>query len=118
MLSHLLTRTCTIISRSASGDIDDYGNDVQGETVTQTTCDIQQRQRDEPGDQGEVSATGWLLILPAGTALRTGDSVVIDGAQEYEVVGDPWAAYSPLTQAVHHVEATVARVAGDEETGS
>lgn len=117
-ISHLLTRTCTIISRSSSGEEDDYGNDIQTETVTQTVCDIQQRQRDEPGDQGEVSVTGWLLILPPSTTLRTGDSVVIDGGHEYEVVGDPWPAYSPLTRTEHHVEASVSRVAGDEETGS
>lgn len=118
MLSNLLNRRCTIITRTASGDEDDYGNDLPGETVTETVCEIQQRQRDEPGDQGELSVTGWLLILPAGTLIRTGDSVVIDGGHEYEVVGDPWPLRNPRTQQESHIEASVRRTAGDEETGS
>lgn len=117
MLSHLLTRECTIVRRTPSGDTDDYGNDIPAETTTVTVCELQQTQRTEGADAGETSATTWLLILPANTLLDTSDSVSVSG-HEYELVGDPWTARNPETGVDHHLEATVQRVAGAEDTGS
>jgi hypothetical protein len=115
-LAQLLNRPVTIISRSDSGETDELGNEIPTETAIETVGELQQRQRDEPGAQGEFSETTWLLVLPTGTEIDTGDAVVIDG-RIYELVGDPWAARNPRTQTESHVEATVRRAAG-EEAGS
>ena len=117
-LAQLLNRPCTITRRSQSAETDEYGNAVPTEDVAATVCELQQRQRDESADQGEVSDTEWLLVLPAGTAIRTGDSVSIDG-EDFELVGDPWSARNPRTGLESHIEATLRRTAGtDEEVGS
>ena len=115
-LSTLLNRPCTIIRRSESEDLDAHFNPILEEVEVQTVCELQQQRRDEPGDHGELSDTRWLLILPAGTAIDTGDGVVVDG-DTYEMVGDPWPARNPRTQEESHIEATLRRTAG-EETGS
>lgn len=113
-LSQLLNRPMTLILRSDTGDEDAYGNDVPDETFVEVAGELQQQRRTEPADAGETSLTDWLLILPAGTLLNTGDAVICDG-QVYEVVGAPWAARNPRTGAESHVEATVRRTAGAGE---
>lgn len=113
MLSTLLNRPCTIWSRSASGDLDELGDAIDNETATQTVCELQQRQRTEPRSESDLSDTGWLLILPAGTAVDTSDRVEVDG-HVFEVIGDPWVARNPQTQTVSHIEATLRRTAGAE----
>lgn len=114
-IQQLLTRPCTITRRTASNATDDYGNVTRVTTTVETVCELQQRERSEPGDQGEFSDTSWLLILPAGTAIDTGDQVTVD-SRGYELVGDPWPARNPLTGAESHIEATVRRTAGEDET--
>jgi hypothetical protein len=114
MLSKLLNRTVTITHRSASTDTDDYGNEIATETTTDTTGELQQQRRDEQDLAGETSDTHWLLILPAGTTIGTGDSVEVDG-HVYELVGEPWPARNPRTRAESHIEATLRRVAGSED---
>lgn len=120
-LSQLLNRPITITRRSPSGEKDEYGNDVPDETLVETVGELQQRQtqgNDEPAGQGELSDTQWLLILPAGTAIRTGDSVTVDG-EVYELVGDPWHVRNPRTRTESHVECAVRRTAStDDEVGS
>lgn len=114
MLSTLLNRPVTITRNLPSGDEDDYGNEIPTENVVETVGELQQVQRTEPGAAGELSVTHWLLMLPAGTDLRTGDSVEVEGAA-YQLVGDPWQVRNPRTQAESHVEATVVRTAGGED---
>jgi hypothetical protein len=114
-LASLINRKCTIFRRSPSGSSDDYGNAIKTETAVETLCEIQQRSRDERDDQGELSDTLWNAYFPAGTALRTGDEVRVDGIGYFELVGDPWPARNPRTQAESHLEATLRRTAGDEE---
>jgi hypothetical protein len=118
-LATLLNRPVTIIGRSASGDEDAYGNDVATETLTETVCELQQVRREEPAGEGETTRTDWLLILPAGTPVRTGDIAVVGGL-EYELVGDPWQARNPRTRVESHIEATCRRTGGgyDEAAGS
>lgn len=116
-LASLLNRNLTIIRRTTSEDADDYGNEIPDEGAIETVGELQQRRRDEPAGEGELSVTDWLLILPAGTLLRTGDQAIVDG-QEYEVVGDPWIARNPRTQAVSHIEATVRRTAASNDEGA
>lgn len=108
MLAQLLNRPCTILRRSESGSEDDYGNEIPDEQQVETVCELQQRSRQEPGNEGELSDTSWLAIFPAGTELDTGDGLLVDD-QKYEMVGDPWIARNPRTRAVSHVEATLRR---------
>jgi hypothetical protein len=111
--THLLTQPCTIIHRAASGQIDDYGDPVQTETPEETRCYLEQRQRQEPANAGEVSTTMWLLVLPPGTNIDTSDAVVVSG-DEYELVGEPWNVRNPRTGQQGQVEATLKRVAGGD----
>lgn len=112
MLATLLNTPCTLVHRSDEGDEDAYGDPILTETTVETVCSLQQRQRDEPGDAGELSVTLWTLFLPTGTALATDDAVVVRG-EIFELVGEPWDALEG-SAAVHHVEATVRRTAGGE----
>lgn len=112
-LSTLLGTACTIVRRSDSGSTDVYGNPTPTETLVQTTCSLQQRERSEDATAGELSETLWDLFLPTGTAIDTSDGVVIGNAV-YEVVGQPWNATEGTTS-VHHVEATLKRVAASED---
>jgi len=105
---------CTIVNRSFS-TLDELGNDVAAESTVETVCELQQRQRGEDGE--ELSTGSFLLVVPAVTALRSADSVIVDGV-EYEVSGEPWAVRNPRTQTDSHLEATVVRVAGATEAGS
>lgn len=112
-LSSLMDTTVTLVRRSNTGSADVYGNPTDTETLVQTTGSLQQRRRSEDASAGEVSETLWDLFLPTGTALDTGDGVVV-GNSRYEVVGQPWDA-AEGSVAVHHVEATLRRVAGQED---
>ena len=114
MIADLLTQTATIIHRSESGTTDDYGNDIPSETQEEVDCYLEQRRRTEDDELGEVSEADYLLILPAGTAIDTGDVAVVD-ERAYELIGDPWSAHDPDTSADHHIEATVRRTAGEED---
>jgi hypothetical protein len=118
-LADLLNLPVTLVQRTDSGTLDDYGNDIPTEVEVETVCELQQRRRDEPDGHGEMSSADFLLVLPAGTDARTADIAVIDG-QDYEFVGDPWIARNPRTGVVSHVECTVRRTAGagDEGAGS
>ena len=112
-LSQLLNRDVVIVQRSSSGATDELGDPIAGETLVETVGELQQQQRSEGDDEGERSDTRWLLILPAGTDIDTGDKVLVDD-QRYEVVGAPWEARNPRTRAESHIEATLQRVAGSE----
>lgn len=118
-LTALLNRELTLVRRTDEGETDVYGNPAPTEELVPVVGELQQVRRDEPDDNGELSDTNWLLILPAGTAVNTGDALVCDG-QLYEVVGDPWQARNPRTGVASHIEATCRRTgsAGDEVTGS
>lgn len=113
----LMNRPVTIVNRTDGDAVDEYGNEIPDEAATSTVGELQQQQRTEPGDAGETSDTRWLLMLPAGTVVNTGDAVIVD-SEVYEVVGAPWPARNPRTQTVHHVEATLRRTSGDEGDGS
>jgi len=114
-IAGLLTLTCTITSRAGTGSVDAYGDETVAETTVTTLCELQQRQRSETSDPGEIASSTWLLILPAGTAIGPGDTVTI-GGDDYELVGEAWAARNPRTEAASHVECTVKRTVGEEGT--
>jgi hypothetical protein len=110
-LSTLINKPCEIERRSLSADTDRYGNYLNTTTIVATVCELQQRIRKEPGEEGELSDTIWRAFFPAGTPIDTSDAVVVDDIV-YEVVGDPWQARNPRTQTLSHVEATL-RKTGD-----
>lgn len=113
MLADLLNLPITIVNRASGDDVDEYGNAIPTESLVETVGELQQIRRDEPSEAGETSDTRWLLIVPAGTVLNTGD-VVIVGNEVFEVVGQPWPARNPRTGAASHIEATLRRTSGDE----
>lgn len=117
-LTALLNRPCTLIHRALSGDTDEFGNDIPAETIETTVYELQQTQRTEPPAAGDLGISTFLAVFPAGTSISVDTSVVdgIDG-HEYEVLGEPWVARNPRTQAESHIEATVRRTAA-EGTGS
>lgn len=108
-LSELITRPCTITHRSSGQQTDSYGNEIPTETTTTTVCELQQRRRDEPTGEGEVSSTDWVAFFLPGEALTTADRLTVDG-ETYELVGDPWTARNPRTGDVSHIEASVRKV--------
>jgi hypothetical protein len=100
----------TIVRRS---EVDDDAFDpAPGETLVVTIGELQQTQRTEPVAEGELSVTTWLLVLPAGTVIDTGDGVIADGSV-YEVIGDSWRARNPRTRLESHVECTIKRTGGE-----
>ena len=105
----LIATPCSIVRRTNSDDIDELGNAVNTETETETVCDLQQRQRDEPETAGEFGISVWDIFFPAGTEIDTGDAVIV-GSYVYELLGDPWDA-NQGSAAVNHVAATVRRTA-------
>jgi hypothetical protein len=113
-LASLMSRPCVIIRRDETGGTDRYGNPDRTETLVETTCELQQLTRDEPDASGEVSKTLWRAFFPVDTVLLTDDAVEVDG-DEYELDGDPWTADTG-NAAVHHVEATLVRTAGAEDS--
>lgn len=113
-LANLLNRPCTITRRSSTSTRDEYGKKLKATTTLATVCELQQRSRDEQDNQGETSDTEWLLVLPAGTAIDTGDAVTVTGEGTFELVGAPWRARNPRTGAESHIEATLRRTAGSE----
>jgi hypothetical protein len=104
----------TVTHRLPGATRDEYGNEIPNEETLETVGELQQTRRAEPGDAGETSVADFLLILPAGTLLATGDTVTVDG-QDYEVVGDPDRKRNPRLRLQSHVEATVRRAAGAED---
>lgn len=109
-IASLLNRSGTILSRTAGTAMDVYGNIAQTSGTTAVDCEIQQIRRSEPGEAGEFSVTEWVGFFPTGTALDTGDQVVVASMGTFEVVGDPWDANSG-SSAVHHLEATLKKAA-------
>lgn len=112
-LTDLLNLPVTIVRRTETTDAFDP---VPVESLVETFGELQQTARAEPVGEGELSVTTWLLVLSAGTDVRTGDAVIADGAT-YEVVGAPWQARNPRTQLPSHVEATLKKTS-DDESGS
>lgn len=110
-LSTLLNTPITIIQRG-NADEDTFGRRNSNETPVETVGELQQTQRSEPNTEGEFSDTSWLLILPADTSIDTGDAVEADG-QTFEVVGAPWEARNPRTQAPSHIEVTLRRTGSE-----
>jgi hypothetical protein len=112
MLSNLLNRPCQIVRRGPSGVEDEYGNEIAGETVVSTVCELQQDMAAEVASHEEMSKTRWRCFFPVSTDIDGTDRVIID-AEVYEVDGEPWAVRNPRTQQMSHVESRLVRVSGE-----
>jgi hypothetical protein len=112
MLSNLLNRPCQIVRRGPSGVDDDYGNEIAGETVVSTVCELQQDVAAEVAGHEEVSKTKWRCFFPVSTDIDGSDRVIID-AEVYEVDGEPWFVRNPRTQQFSHVETRLVRISGE-----
>lgn len=111
-VNRLLRTPCTIIRRTHEGE-DPEGNPEVSIEEVETVCALQQKRRLEHDESGEVSDTFWILFLPIGTEIGTGDAVVVKG-DEYEVTGESWHAEEG-SPALWHVECTLERTAGTGE---
>lgn len=112
-LTSLLTRPSTIVSVTASGTKDEYGNPAAGTpTRTATLCYLEPW-RATAGEQDVDRATtsdDWLYVVPAGTTLTSIDHIEVDGETgTFEVVGEPAALWNPRKRAVSHIEARLRR---------
>lgn len=116
-LTALLNRPMTIVRRSVGTTTDEFGNIIAAEVAEDVYGELQQQQRSEPVAEGELSDTRWMVFLPAGTELGTGDAIVCDG-HIYELVGDPWDVRNPRTQLQSHVEASLRRTSTAGESTS
>lgn len=122
----MMQTPCTLLLRQAAGE-DALGSPVLGEPAeVETTCAFQQRDREEPGGEGETSVTEWNLFLAWETTtlvqeavsrpLNTGDAARVKG-RTYEVVGDP-EELDEGSRALWHVAATVKRISGSGDEAS
>jgi hypothetical protein len=117
-LSDLINRPCLIYRRAVvPGEEDDYGNDVVDETFQQTVFELQQADADEQPGTGQRTRTRWDAFFLDGTDLQT-DDAVFDLLEEelYEVEGRPARWRNPRTKLFEHVEATLIRVGGAEDS--
>lgn len=113
-IDRLLSQTATIIERSGSGSVDEYGDEVATETETEVACAIQQQRRDEE-DDSELGTGLWRGYFPAGTDLDGGDAIRVEDFGTFELDGPPWPVLNHRTNQVSHVEATLNRTAGPED---
>lgn len=109
----LIATPCTIVRRTAGGDIDELGNPIATEETTETVCELQQKRSDEPVTEGEFGTSVWDCFFPSGTIIDTTDGVIVDPHGVFEVVGNPWHA-NQGSAAVNHVATTLKRT-GDIE---
>lgn len=119
MLSTLINRPCTLRISTGETDTDGLGNEYAELDDVETVCELQQLTREEEGNQGELSDTGWrAFFLPAEEMgdNPTGNQLVVDG-DVYEFVGAPEHKRNPRTQLLEQWEVTL-RHTGTEESGS
>lgn len=114
-IATLVNRPCVLLYRTEDGGEDAYGNEIPTVSRVEAVCEIQQDRREERGNAGEVSDTRWTGYFLPGVELRTADAVEVEGIGTFELVGDPWPARNPRTQAEQHVEASLRLVRGAEE---
>lgn len=107
-----MTISCTIIRRSDTGTVDDYGDAERIVSTLDTKCEIQPASEEEPANAGEVSLVSHKAWFPPGTDLRTGDAVATAEAQ-FEVVGAP-ADWNDLVGQDDFLEADLKRTVDED----
>ncbi len=116
-LAERINRPCVIITRSNTGTVDDYGNEIPTEGTVETVCEAQPRSSVEPENMGQLSDEDWtLFFLPADKSyINTASAVWVPDLAEFEVVGAPLPWRNPRTQVESHVHVNVRRTAGSED---
>lgn len=112
----LINRNCTLLIR-ADEEVDDFSSQQPDYTELETVCELQQRSREEPAAEGELSRTDWDVFLLPGFMVHAGDRMLVDG-ELYEFIGDAWEARSPVRGQLGHIEATARRSGADPPEGS
>lgn len=117
MLTSLINRPCTILTED-DDDFDDFSEGRPSRSSHSTVCEIQQADAIEADNEGEVSRSDWVgYFLPADSEyLNTASAVVVPELGTFELVGAPWPARNPRTQAVSHVETKLRRTKGAKDT--
>lgn len=108
-LAGLLNQACTITTRTDAGTVDRYGNPELTTATTATVCYAEQKSRSEDTANTDQQSQEWLVLLPAGTTVDGNDLITV-GSLALEVIGPPWEARNPRTQAVSHIECTARQV--------
>lgn len=108
-LASLINRPCVLRHRTGGTMVDRDGNEIPEVVEIDTVCELQQRQRRENEEQ--IGDATWVAFFRPGETIGSGDEVVVDGVV-YQVEGDPWPVRSPRVGTLHHVEATLRRMAG------
>lgn len=109
-VERMMKTPCTVIRRIPTGEKNRHGVELTEPDTEETRCALQQQRALEVDEGGETSDTRWLLILPHGTEVDTGDAVEVRG-DRYEIEGDPWSAEEG-SRSLWHVEVQVRRTSG------
>lgn len=113
-IERMMSIACTVVSQVDTEEKDRYGDPVTESVEVETRCALQQFQREEHQQAGEVSDALWNLYLPFGTVIGSSAVIRTDG-RDYEVTGEPWQAREG-SRSMWHVEALVRRRAGTGES--
>lgn len=112
MVTDLIRRPCTLVKRPVASK-SRYGNPTRDSIDVQTVCELQQRTRDEIGEQSEVSTSDWMAFFLPTEVVGREDRLIVDG-ETYEMVGGPWPVTHPPTGRVSHIEASVRLIKGTQ----
>jgi hypothetical protein len=102
----------TLIRRTLSGTVDEYGNDVYNETpVTVTNCVFAPAGSSENLTFADQVSSFDTIFMPADTIVSTLDAIDWNG-NRYEVAGEPSAWTSPFSGRVSPIRISVSRITG------
>jgi hypothetical protein len=107
-VTDLMNRPATLVVRSATGPVDEYGNPTYAEVEQPTTCELQQSGSREDLD-GSVQVVTWRVFMPADAPAHGWDLLRVDG-RELTPNGEAWLVVNPRTGEAHHVEAYMSEV--------
>jgi len=115
-LANLINRPCSILTADDS-EHDDFSEGRPTREGHDTVCEIQQAEATEAANAGEVSRTDWkgFFLVADYALLDTASAVEVDEIGTFELVGAPWLARNPRTQANSHVEANLRRTKGAKD---
>lgn len=115
-LTDLINRSCIIIRKFTTDEIDpETGDAVNQEVLVDTVCEIQQIGTDEPPLAGELAQSDHRAFLLPGVRIATGDELLVPDLGEFEVIGHPDPMRNPRTQAAAQVEVLLRQTAGPDE---
>lgn len=114
LIDEMLNIPCTIIRRTPAAETGRYGRQIVEESQHGTVCYVEQRRRDEPEGQGELSSEDWFGAFLPTEKIFAGDAVVVTGFGEFEVVGDPGPFWDVDEQRVSHLEASLKQTDAEE----